>query len=400
MLAGRFWGKTKAGAEETVHRSLSLPGQYGAVIAKDFHAARTECIEGSSGVLACTPPGYIGSWNRSTGELWFSNGTKLQCYSAEEPQRLRGPSFHFAWCDELAAWRYLSRRKDNPWDMLMMAVRLGTAQIIVCTTPKPQPKLREIMAAPTTVVIKGRSIDNIDNVAENMLRDVIRQYEGTAIGRQELDAEMLDEAPGALWKRTMLDGLHVSQAPALKRIVVAIDPSVTAHDGSDEAGIVAAGIGPALPGMKHQEQMHGYVLEDGSGRMPPAAWANRAVRMYNDHQADRIIAETNQGGDMVESTLRVVSDGVAYRGIHAKKGKKLRAEPIQALYERGLIHHVSADLGVLETQMCTWEPDTDDSSPDRVDALVYALTDLMIGKHDVPLVLPGGGKRTSVWKNA
>ena len=381
ILAGRFWGKTRSGAEETINRALAHPGFLGAVVAPTFRSGLTDSIESRSGLLGVTPPDEIANWNRSTGELWLRNGSKIQLYSADEPQRLRGPSLDFAWCDELAAWRYLSRREDNPWDMLQMAVRIGRAQIIATTTPKPRRKLIEIIESDQTVVTRGSSRENLGNVSERMYRDVIARYEGTALGRQELEAELIEQAQGALWKRDEIERHRVAAAPELDRIVVAIDPSTTAHESSDEAGIIVAGRGPAPKGADLPDEPHAYVIEDCSGIMTAATWASEAVRAYHRHSADRLIAEVNQGGDMVEEMVRRLDKTLAYRPVHAKYGKRLRAEPVSAAYERGLVHHVGSDLELLEDQMCLWEPDQDRKSPDRVDALVYAITDLLLGRQ-------------------
>jgi phage terminase large subunit-like protein len=290
------------------------------------------------------------------------------CYSADEPDRLRGPQHDFAWADELAAWRY----PQQAWDMLMLGLRLGDRpRIVVTTTPKPIRLIRDLAAAPTTRVTRGSTYDNKKNLAPAFLTAILGKYEGTRLGRQEIYAELLEQADGALWTRAMVEAARIAPAaqPDLRRVVIAIDPAVTANAHSDETGIVAAGIG--YDGLA-------YVLRDASGRMTADQWARRAVHLYQELDADRIVAETNNGGDLVAVTLRTVDDRIAFKSVTASKGKRIRAEPVSALYEQGRVKHVGGGFAALEDQMCNWVPTGADPSPDRLDALVWALTELAL----------------------
>ena len=369
VLAGRGFGKTRTGAEWV--REQVEQGQCSrmALVAPTAADARDVMVEGESGILAISPPWFRPLYEPSKRRLTWPNGAIATTYSADEPDRLRGPQHDGAWADELAAWKY-----SETWDMLMFGLRLGAdPRAVVTTTPKPVRLIRELLAAATTVVTRGSTYENADNLAPAFFEKIISKYEGTRLGRQELHAEVLDDVPGALWARKMLDDLRRLAAPDLVRVVVAVDPAVTSEEGSDETGIVVAGKGA---------DGHGYVLEDLSGRFSPDAWARRAVDAYQERQADRVIAEVNNGGDLVETIVRTVDARVSYKGVHASRGKQTRAEPVAALYEQGRIHHVGS-LEDLEDQMCTWLPGM--KSPDRMDALVWALTELMLdGQEPVP----------------
>ena len=389
LLTGRGWGKTRTGAEDVAHYGLTHPETRIAIVAPTFADARDTCIEGESGLVRCLPKELIRNWNRSIGELRLTNGTHYRLYSAKEPDRLRGPQHHRAWCDEAASWE-AARSADGytPWDSLMFGLRLGDdPRAVVTTTPKPVKLIRELLAAPTTIVTRGSTYENLSNLA-GAYKDIIAKYEGTTLGRQELYAEVIDDIPGALWTRRLIESLRVKRAPELKRIVVAIDPSVTATEESDECGIIVAGEG--VDG-------HGYLLDDLSGILSPEAWARRSVNAYHEREADRIVAEVNNGGEMVELTIRTVDPKVPYKAVHASRGKRTRAEPVSALYEQGRVHHVGGFTD-LEDQMCRWRPD-DSRSPDRLDAMVWAITDLLIGIKPKILVGAGGVKRISPWRN-
>jgi predicted phage terminase large subunit-like protein len=257
--------------------------------------------------------------------------------------------------------------------MLMFGLRLGQdPRAIVTTTPRPIKLIRELLADPKVVVTRGRTEDNRKHLAPAFLEQIVRRYQGTRLGRQELDGEILDDMPGALWTHGIIDAARLTAAPALTRIVVAIDPAVSSHENADETGIIIAG---------RDVDGHGYVLADASGHYAPAEWAKVAIAAYAAHRADRIVAEVNNGGDMVEATLRVVDPNVPFAAVHASRGKVARAEPVAALYEQGRVHHLGA-LPLLEDQMCAFSSDFDRDavgySPDRVDALVWALTDLLL----------------------
>lgn len=350
-----------------------MPGSRGALVARTAADTRDVLVEGESGILAVSPPWFMPVYEPSKRRVTWPNGSTATLYSADKPDLLRGPQHHWAIADELAAWRY-----PEAWDMLMMGLRLGSRpRVLIATTPRPTKIIRELLKDPNCVVTRGSTYENRSNLAPAFFAQVIRRYEGTRLGRQELYAEVLDDVPGALWTRDVLDGSRVSQHPTLVRIVVAIDPAVTAvEEDSNETGIVVAGI---------DEQDHGYMLEDLSGIYSPAQWAEIAVLAYDRWQADRMIAETNQGGDMVEHTVRTAGRELAEQGkrktrnvsfnqVRASRGKHTRAEPVSALYEQQRIHHVGM-FPELEDQMCTWVPGED--SPDRMDAAVWAFTELM-----------------------
>ena len=336
-----------------------------ALVARTAADVRDVIVEGESGILAISPPSERPTWEPSRRRLTWPNGAIATTYSADVPDQLRGPQHDLAWSDELAAWQY-----PDAWTQLLLGLRLGRdPRVVVTTTPRPTPIIRQLIASTTTHVTRGRTMDNAANLAPQFLDAVVRQYEGTRLGRQELDGEVLDDNPGALWKRDGIDAARVSQAPDLRRIVVGVDPAVTANAASDETGIIVAGLG--FDGRY-------YVLGDYSGRYSPDQWASRVVKAYRDHKADRVIAERNQGGDLVEQNLRTVDRTLPVTTVHAKRGKALRAEPVSSLYEQGRVSHVGA-LAALEDQMTAWDPAGDAESPDRVDALVYALAELTGG---------------------
>jgi len=364
ILAGRGWGKSRTGAEWV--RSIATSGRARriALVARTAADVRDVLVEGESGLLAIHRADERPTWEPSRRRLTWPNGAIATTYSAEEPDQLRGPQHDFAWCDELAAWRYA-----DAWDQLQLGLRLGTdPRVVVTTTPRPTPLVRALAIASTTHVTRGRTRDNERNLAPGVVATLTARYGSTRLGRQELDGEILDDAPGALWKLAQFDAARVDAAPDLRRVVVAIDPAVTAHEGSDETGIVVAGIG--LDGRV-------YVLEDLSGTFPAEQWARRAVEAFRRHRADRIVCEVNNGGDLVEGTLRAVDRSVPVKQVRATRGKALRAEPVAALYEQGRVSHVGA-LSRLEDQCASWDPAGDHRSPDRLDALVWAITELAV----------------------
>ena len=364
-LTGRGWGKTRTGAEEVRRRVVDEGMKRIALVAPTAADARDVMVEGESGILsvchrAKVDVQYEPSKRRIT---WPGSGAIATTYSADEPERLRGPQHDFAWCDELAAWRY-----PEAWDMLMFGLRLGTnPQCIVTTTPKPKKLIRDLIEDENCVVIRGSTYENRGNLADAFFRQIVKVYEGTTLGRQELHGELLTDIPGALWNRSLLK--RSDEPEDMKRIVVAIDPAVTSSDDSDETGIIVAG--------KIDDNL--YVLEDLSGRYTPKTWANIAVKAYFDWHADRIVGEVNNGGDMIEAVIRQVNDRVAYTAVRASRGKAIRAEPIAALYEQGRGYHCGS-FDELEDQMCSWTIDAD-WSPDRMDAMVWAATELMLGEE-------------------
>ena len=365
IKAGRGWGKTRVGAEWV--RSVATPGARIALIGPTAADVRDVMIEGESGLLSVCEPWALPTYEPSKRRVTWPNGAMATAYSAEEPDRLRGPQHTHAWCDEVAAWA-----GAETWDMAMMGLRLGDKpRVVATTTPKMVPLMRTIQASPGLVVTRGRTLDNAANLAPSFLTGLMARYEGTRLGRQELEGEDLDDNPDALWSREVIDACRLREAPDLVRVVVAIDPAVTSNADSDETGIVVAGLGA---------DGRGYVLADRSGRFKPDAWARRAVEAYHEFKADRIVAEGNQGGEMVAHVLGTVEQGLPLRIVHATRGKATRAEPIAALYEQGRVSHVGG-LPQLEDQLCTWTPGG--SSPDRLDALVWALTELMLGRGDL-----------------
>lgn len=370
ILAGRGFGKTRTGAEDVADYAMWNDGVRVAVVAPTAADARDTCVEGESGLLACIPHECIEGWNRSLGELILTNGSRFKLFSAEEPSRLRGPQHHRAWCDEISSWQY-----PDAWDQLMFGLRLGDdPRVVATTTPKPTKLMRELLARRDrdVLITHGRTMDNAANLPQAALDNLIARYAGTRLGRQELDAEMLDDTPGALWKRSDIDAYRVNAMPAMRRIVIAIDPAVSTKEGSDETGIVAAGIG---------EDGYYYVVSDKSSQYTPNQWATVAINEYKLLMADRIIGEQNNGGDMVENNIRMADPEVSYKSVYATKGKAVRAEPVAALYEQGRVRHVGS-MPILEDQMCNFTTDYDRAkmhySPDRLDALVWALTELAI----------------------
>jgi len=366
ILAGRGWGKTRTGAEDAAWSGMANPGWRIAVVAPTAADARDTCIEGDSGLLNVLPREAVQTWNRSLGELILINGTRYKAFSADEPERLRGPQHHRAWADELAAWRY-----PEAWDQLMFGLRLGDhPQAVVTTTPKPTPLVKALVAAKTSHVTRGSTFDNAANLAPSALQMLKEKYEGTRLGRQELEAEILGDLPGALWSLATLDAYRLRETPQMGRIVVAVDPAVTATEASDEHGIIVAGLA----------DQRGVVLEDASLSGSPNEWARRAVSLYRSWNADAIVIEVNQGGDMVAHTIRTIDPNVKIKEVRASRGKHVRAEPIAALYEQGRVAHVGAfpELEAQMTQMTT-NGFEGEGSPDRVDALVWAMTDLFPG---------------------
>jgi phage terminase large subunit-like protein len=324
-----------------------------------------------SGILQIHPKDFRPIYEPSKRRLTWPNGAIASVYNGTEPDQLRGPQHDAAWCDELAKWRYA----QEAWDQLQFGMRTGdNPQVCITTTPRPIILLKEIIKDRGTVITRGSTFDNAANLSPKFLGVIKRKYEGSRLGRQELDAELLEDMEGALWKRSIIDALRVNLAdiPPLVRVVVAIDPNASSNDDSNECGIICAGLG---------QNGHAYVLDDVSAVMAPSEWASEAVSLYHARQADKIVAEINNGGEMVENTIRMINPNVSYRSVWASRGKVTRAEPISALYEQGRVHHVGA-FARLEDQMCAFTVDFNRNemgySPDRLDALVWALTELMV----------------------
>ena len=368
FIAGRGAGKTRSAAEFSIEQARDMPGSRGALIGRTPADVRDVMIEGESGILACSDPAFMPIYESTKRRLTWPNGSIATAFSAEVPSQLRGPQHHWAWADEAAAWTDAPKGDvlDTAWNNLMLGLRLGaTPRCVVTTTPKPNALTRVILDRISTVVTRGSTYDNLGNLAPSFRQQVLATYEGTRIGRQELLGELLDDVEGALWTITTLDEARVQVAPDLRRIVVAIDPSGGSGPNHDEQGIVVAGLG--IDGEL-------YILADRSCSLSPHGWASRAIGAFHEFSADRIVAEKNYGGDMVESTIRQVDKHVPVKVISASRGKAQRAEPVAALYEQCRVHHVGA-LAKLEDQMTTWTPQ-DGTSPDRLDALVWAVTEL------------------------
>lgn len=367
FIAGRGAGKTRSAAEWVNEHATSTPGVRIALVGRTPADVRDVMIEGESGILAVAGdnrPLYQSTKRRLT----WPNGSTAHTYSAEVPAQLRGPQHHFAWCDEPASWTDARKGDvlDTAWNNLMLGLRLGNSpQCVFTTTPKPNSLVRTVLERTSTAVTRGSTYDNLSNLAPSFREQVLATYEGTRIGRQELLGELLDDVEGALWTISILDEDRVDVAPDMRRIVVAIDPSGGSGPNNDEQGIIVAGLG--VDGEL-------YVLADRSCKLSPHGWASRAVAAFHEFAADRIVAEKNYGGDMVESTIRQVDANAAVKVITASRGKAQRAEPVAALYEQHRVHHVGP-LPQLEDQMTTWTP-IDGTSPDRLDALVWAMTEL------------------------
>ena len=379
ILGGRGAGKTRAGAEwvrSQVEGARPLdPGRARrvALLGETIDQAREVMVMGDSGILACSPPDRRPRWEAGRRRLVWPNGASAQVFSAHEPEALRGPQFDAAWADELAKWP----RAQEAWDMLQFALRLGhDPRACVTTTPRSTAALKGLLSRPSTVSTHAPTHANRAHLADSFLDEVRARYAGTRLGRQELDGILLEEAEGALWTGPMLERARIDAMPELSRIVVAVDPPVTGHARSDACGIVVAGL----------ERREGraprmVVLEDATVEgASPTAWAEAAVAAFRRHGADRVVAEVNQGGDLVETVIRQVEPDVPFRAVRARHGKTVRAEPVAALYEQGRVGHVRG-LAALEEQMSRMTARGFDGpgSPDRVDALVWALTELTAG---------------------
>ena len=394
--AGRGFGKTRAGVEWVREQVKKGHKRIAAVASTNSDILRV-MVKGESGFLnVChkddknhkgkligfplwSPTKRTLSWHKD-GDHSKAEIATVEFYSAEEPERLRGPQFSAAWCDELAAWN----KDQDTWDMLQFCLRLGKhPRICVTTTPKSTVLIRKLVKDPKTTITTGSTFDNAANLADTYLQAVRDQYEGTRLGRQELYAEILTENEGALWTSDMIDNCQVSldDVPELVRVVVAVDPAMSANVESDMTGIMVAGI---------CEQGKGYVLGDYTMKSLPEAWGNKAVDLYHKFEASRIVYETNQGKDLITSLFKTIDPNLPLRGVHASSAKIARAEPVSALYEQGKVFHVrnpadpESSLSELETQMTTYEPLGRHKSPDRYDALVWALTDLMLNGYSKP----------------
>jgi phage terminase large subunit-like protein len=369
-LAGRGAGKTRSGVE-WIRSQIESGVKRVALVAPTAADCRDVIVEGESGILATSPNWARPNYEASKRRLTWPSGQIATMFSSEEPDRLRGPQHGAALCDEFAAWNNV----QETWDMLQFGMRLGKApRTMITTTPRPIRILKELVARAgrDVVITRGTTASNAANLPPAFLNEIASRYSGTRLGRQELGGEILDDVPGALWSRDMIEACRIPRGtePAMRRIVVAIDPAISVSETSDSTGIIVAGLG---------DDNHGYVIEDLSGKYSPTAWATKAVAAFKRHEADRIVAEANQGGAMVESTLRAVDRSIPVRLVHASRGKITRAEPCSALYEKNRVHHAGC-FPEVEDELCSFEPGSADS-PDRLDALVWGLTDLMLGGY-------------------
>ena len=379
IMGGRGAGKTRAGAEwvrAAVEGSRPTdPGRCHriALVGETLDQVREVMVFGESGILACSPPDRRPQWHATRRMLIWPNGATAQAFSAHEPESLRGPQFDGAWVDELAKWK----KGHDTWDMLQFALRLGEEpRVCVTTTPRNVGVLKELLKMSSTVVTHAPTEANAANLAGSFLEEVRIRYAGSRLSRQELDGILVEDVEGALWTGALLEAARVQTLPVLDRIVVAVDPATTSREGSDECGIMV--VGAVTRGQV--QDWRAYVLEDASTKgLGPFQWAGAAVAAMDRWGADRMVAEVNQGGDMIESLIRQIDPLVPFRKLHASRGKAARAEPVAALYEQGRVFH-HGDLGDLEDQMCamTVQGYAGKGSPDRLDALVWALHELII----------------------
>jgi phage terminase large subunit-like protein len=379
LLAGRGFGKTKTGAEWVRAVAEKHPGCLIALIARTAADVRTTMLEGPSGLLSVSPPWFMPHHEASKCKLTWPNGSVALHFSAEEPKGLRGPQFNFAWCDELAAWPTRADEDGEPgipgaWSQLQYGLRMPHAKprVLITTTPRPVRIVRELINDQQSVVVRGSTFDNEDNLAPDFVARMRLKHSSTRFGRQELYAEILDDVPGALWTRDILDRTRVQSAPELRRVVVAVDPSGGHSEDNDEQGIVVAGLGI---------DAHGYTLADRTCRLSPDGWGRRVIEAYQEFKADRIVFEANYGGEMCEHVIRTAAKAVgvkvATKAVKATRGKVVRAEPVAALFEQGRAHHVG-NFDALEDEQCQFTPLGYDGSPNRIDAEVWAYTDLML----------------------
>jgi len=344
-------------AESGTVRHIGLIGE----TAADARDVMVECEE--SGLLRISPPHSRPNYEPSKRRLTWPNGVTATTYSAEDPEQLRSPQFGFVWADEIGKWQYAS----ETWSNMEFGLRIGpNPRVIATTTPRPIKLIRDLIDDPDTIVTTGTTYENRANLAPKFLKTVIKKYEGTRLGRQELEGQLLTDVPGALWTRGLIEANRVTSHPDLKRVVVAVDPEATSNEESSETGIIVCGIGV---------DDIGYVLADVTRRDTPAGWGSAAVAAYNSHDADRIVAEVNNGGEMVEFVIKTVDPKAAYKAVRASRGKQTRAEPVAALQEQGRIKYVGP-FDELEDQLCGWVPGM--KSPDRLDALVWGFTELML----------------------
>ena len=376
LRSGRGFGKTRTGSETVIewarqgYTPIALVGQTKADV-------RDTMIEvGESSIMKVVPPWFCPVYEPSKRRLTFPNGSVCIIYSGDEPDQLRGPQHMKAWVDELAKFKY----PEDTWDNLEFGLRLGdNPQVICTTTPRPIPIIKNLVADKKTAETRGNTMENKSNLNPAFLERMLEKYQGTRLGRQELDGDILDDNPNALWNRPLIEEHRVAISPQLDRIVVGVDPATTSKKKSNDTGIVVVGVNTKTFDAKlGKKTAHFYVLGDYTIHGTPREWAMQVVSAYSKHSADRVVGEVNNGGELVESNIRTVAPDISYADVHASRGKAIRAEPVSSLYEQGRVHHVGS-YPLLEDQMCDWVPG-ESESPDRVDALVWAITKLTTEK--------------------
>ena len=372
ILTGRGWGKTRTGAEWIISYARKK-AKHIALIGQTVADVRDTMIKvGPASILKVSRPDFMPEYTPSNRTLIWPNGVVATTYSGDNPDQVRGPSHDIVWIDELAKFQY----PDDIWSNLMFGLREGEdMRILVTTTPRPIKLIKDLVNDLNTIPVRGSTYENKDNLPKKYFDYVIAPYVGTRLGQQEIEGKILEDNPNALWTRKIIDDNRVNKHPDLIRIVIGVDPEASDTETSAETGIIAAGI---------DDKGHGYILGDNTIKGSPDKWGNEVVTAYYKYSADRIAAEVNNGGDMVEFVIHTVDKNVAYKDVHAAKAKHTRAEPISALYEQGRIHHVG-NFPDLEDQLCEWVPG--DISPDRLDALVWALTELMLDIRGTPQLL-------------
>lgn len=367
ILAGRGFGKTRTGAETVRQLVMTKQARYIGLIGQSMVEAASVMVQGESGLLNVFPPEDRPIFSPSGQKIFFKNGAVATLFGGNTPERLRGPQFDFVWIDEFAKFR----NPEELYTQVMMCLRLGAhPRCLITTTPRPFPLLENLLKDSKTAVTRGSTFDNAENLAPTYIAHMKSTYAATRLGAQELYAEILSERDGALWNRSMIR-YQLPTNENWRRIVIAIDPATTHHDQSDETGIMVVGL---------HDDGYVYVLDDLSGRLPPTEWGTRVTEAYWRYKADRVVAEVNKGGDLVERVVKSIDPHIAYKAVRATRGKVVRAEPVASLYEQGKVFHVRP-LAALEQQICDYVPNRTAKSPDRMDALVWAVTDLMLARE-------------------
>ena len=365
IMAGRGWGKTYVGSNWIVEQHQNGTLKNSGIVAATSADMRRFCIDGPSGVLSQSPPWFKPDYKPSQNKLIWPNGSETLLFTSEKPDRLRGPNLDGVWCDELSYWRYL----DDAWNNLMFCLRYQeNPQCVITMTPRPVKLIRTLLDRHDTILTRGSLYDNKDNLSASYIERVKERYEGTRLGRQEIWGELLEDVEGALWNLDLIDKTRVSTPGKAIRVGIGVDPSTTSGENANETGIIVANL---------NEMKHVDIVEDRSLHGSPNKWGQEVVNAYRDHEANFVIAEKNQGGEMVSAIIHNIDDTIPIELVHAKKSKFARAEPVAALYEQGRVHHVG-NFPVLEDQMCTYVPGESDESPDRLDAGVYVVTKLLV----------------------